>query len=149
MDKDLLIREIFSDSGVGVGLSWKKNYLGKKGPMEEKLKVKALHIEINAIRHQQNFITLSNKYVILETGFPGVRNMPLLPVKNKTKSDHSNKKSIKAVLHQKYSLEVIQYDTNADIFTLYTNTGELDSFCMMMSNLTSTHYPNIALFMLV
>ena len=49
--------------------------------------------------------------------------MKPFPVKNKTKSDHSNKKSMKAVLRQKLFLEVIQSDTNADILTLYTKTG--------------------------
>ena len=120
MHKDLLAHKIPLDSDIEVGLPYKTIYIGKKCHMEEKLKVKALHIEINAIRHQQNFITLSNKYVILETGFPGVRNMPLLPVKNKTKSDHSNKKSMKSVLRQKPFLEVIQHDTNADILILDT-----------------------------
>ena len=60
MDKDLLACERFSDSGVEVALSGKTIYLQKKGPIEEKLK--ALHVEINAICHQQNFTTLSNKY---------------------------------------------------------------------------------------
>ena len=81
MDKDLLAQNIFSDSGVEVGLLWKKNYLVKKGPMEEKVKVKALHVEINMIRYQLNFTTLSYKYGGLEVGFPGGRNMRLLPVK--------------------------------------------------------------------
>ena len=36
MDKYLLTHKIFSEYGVEVGLSWKKIYLGKKGPMEEK-----------------------------------------------------------------------------------------------------------------
>ena len=100
MDKYLLDREIFSESVAEVGLYWKTMYLGKKGPMEEKVKVKALHVEINAIRHQRNFYTLSNKYGILETGFPGVRKMRLSPVKNKTKSDHSNKKRMKTILRK-------------------------------------------------
>ena len=59
--------------------------------MEEKEKVKALHVKINEIRHQHNFTTLSNKYGILETGFPGGRSMQLFPVKDKTKSKHSKK----------------------------------------------------------
>ena len=57
MDKDLLARIIFRDSGIDVGLSYKTIYLGKKGPMEEKENVKALHAEINTILHQQKFIT--------------------------------------------------------------------------------------------
>ena len=73
MDKDLLDHEIFSGSGVEVGLSWKIIYLGKKGPMEGKEKVKALHVEINTIHNQRNFATLSNKYGILDKGFPGGR----------------------------------------------------------------------------
>ena len=101
MDKDLLSREIFSDSSADVGLSRKTIKLGKKGPIEEKDKLKALHVEINAIHHQRKFTTLSNKYGISETGFPGGRNMQLFPVKNKTKSDHSNKKLMKYVLRQK------------------------------------------------
>ena len=44
-------------------------------------------------------------------------------VKNKTKIDHSNKESMKAVLRQKLFLEVIQSYTNADILTLYTKKG--------------------------
>ena len=62
MDEYLLACGIFSDSGVEVGLYWKTIYLGKKVTMEEKEKLKSLHVEINAIRHQQNFATLSNKY---------------------------------------------------------------------------------------
>ena len=57
MDKDLLTHEIFSDSVVEVGLSRKKNYLGKQVPMEENVEVKALHVEINVILHEQNFTT--------------------------------------------------------------------------------------------
>ena len=90
--------------------------------MEEKEKVKELHVEINAIRYQQRFTTLSNKYGISETGFPGGRNMRLLQVKDKKKSDHSNKKLMKSVLRQKSFLEVIQSDTNTDILTLDMNT---------------------------
>ena len=52
MDKDLLDHGIFSDSGVEVGLSRKIIYLGKKGSMEEKEKVKSLHVEINTIHNQ-------------------------------------------------------------------------------------------------
>ena len=91
--------------------------------MEEEVKVKALHVEINVIYYQQNFTTLSNKYSRSEIGFPWGRNMPLFPVKYKTKSDHSNKKLMKYVLRQKSFLEVIQSDTNAHILTLYKNTG--------------------------
>ena len=62
MDKDLLARRIFSDSGIGVVLSWGGYYLGTNGPMEGKEKLKGLHVEINPICHQWKFITLSNKY---------------------------------------------------------------------------------------
>ena len=55
MDEDLLAREISSDFGLEVVLSCNNIYLLKKGPMEEKLKLKSLHVEINLIRHQQNF----------------------------------------------------------------------------------------------
>ena len=37
--------------------------------MEEKVKLKSLHVEINTIRHQRNFTTLSKKYGKFETGF--------------------------------------------------------------------------------
>ena len=56
MNKDLLACDIILDSGLEVGLSWKTIYLGEKGHMEEKKK--ALHVEINAIRNQQNFTIL-------------------------------------------------------------------------------------------
>ena len=72
--------------------------------MEEKVKVKALHVEINAIRRQLNFTALSNKYGRLETGSPGGRKMQIFPVKNKTKIDHSNRQLIKAVLRPKFFL---------------------------------------------
>ena len=85
MDKDLLDHGIFSDSGVEVGLSRKIIYLGKKGSMEEKEKVKSLHVEINTIHNQWNFTTLSNKYGILDTAPPGGRNIWLLPVKTRQK----------------------------------------------------------------
>ena len=71
MDKDLLAREILLDSGVEVCLSWKKIYLGEKVPMEGKGKLKALHVDINAICPQWNFTILSDKYGRLETSFPG------------------------------------------------------------------------------
>ena len=121
MDKDLLTHEIVSDSGVEVGLSWKTIYLGVKGPIEYKVKVKALHVEINTICHQQKFTTLSNKFVISNTDSPWGIKMRLFHLKNKTKSDHSNKKLMKAVLRQKSFLEVIQSDTNTDILTLDMN----------------------------
>ena len=75
--------------------------------------------------------------------------MGLFHLKNKTKSDHSNKKLMKAVLRQKSFLEVIQSDTNAHILTLYKNTGGIESLWMMISNLTSTQYPTIPLFLSV
>ena len=56
---------------------------------------------------------------------------------------------MKAVLRKKSSLEVIQSGTNTDILTLHTNTGELDSNWLVISNFTSTQYPNLPLFMLV
>ena len=115
--------------------------------MEEKGKVKALHFEINAIRHQWKFTTLSNKYDGLETGFPVGQIMRLFTVKNKTKRDQSNKKLIKAVLRQKYFLEVIQSDTNLDILTLDINTGELDPLRMMISKWTPNQYSNLSLFL--
>ena len=58
MNKDILIHRILRYSGVEVSLSWKTVYLGKTGLMEEKVKVKALHVEINAIFHTHNFTTL-------------------------------------------------------------------------------------------
>ena len=54
--------------------------------MEEKVKVKALHVEINAIRRQLNFTALSNKYGRLETLFPVGRKMQLFPQKNTTET---------------------------------------------------------------
>ena len=45
---------------------------------------------------------------------------------------------MKAVLRQKSFLEVIQSENNLDILTLDMKTVELDSLCMMISNLTST-----------
>ena len=45
------------------------------------------------------------------------------PVKNKTKTDHINKKLMKAALHQKPFLEVIQSDTNAEIMTTDKRQG--------------------------
>ena len=39
MDKDLLASKIFSASGLEVGL-FQKKYLGEKGPMEGKVKLK-------------------------------------------------------------------------------------------------------------
>ena len=44
MDKDLLARKIFSDFGVEVCLFRKTIYLGKEGPIEEKVRVKAVHV---------------------------------------------------------------------------------------------------------
>ena len=44
MDKDLLARKIFSDFGVEVCLFRKTIYLGKEGPIEEKVRVKAAHV---------------------------------------------------------------------------------------------------------
>ena len=84
--KYLLSRKIFSDSGVEVSLSWKIYISRKKGPMEEKLKVKVIYVEINAILHQRKFATLSNKYGRSETGLPGGRKLQLFSVKNKTKA---------------------------------------------------------------
>ena len=121
MNKDLLACDIILDSGLEVGLSWKTIYLGEKGHMEEKKK--ALHVEINAIRNQHNFTVLSNKYGRLGTGFLGGQKMWLFPVKNKTKSYHSNKKLMKSILRQKSFLNLMQSDTNADILTLDTKTG--------------------------
>ena len=144
MDKDLPAQKIFSDSCVEVGLSWKKNYLGKKGPMEGKVKWKELHVEINAIRHQQNLTTLSNKYCRPEKGFPGGQNMWLLPVKNKTEINHSNEKLMKAVLSQKSFLEVIHSYINTYILTLDTKTGNIDSLRMMIKN---WHQQNIIIYL--
>ena len=45
---------------------------------------------------------------------------------------------MKAVLRQKYLLEVIQSDTNADILTIDTKTDEIDYFRMMTIKLTPT-----------
>ena len=59
--------------------------------MEGKVKVKALHVEINALPHQWNFTNLLNKYGRSDKGFPGGRKMRLFPVKNNTKSDYSKK----------------------------------------------------------
>ena len=117
--------------------------------MEGKEKSKALHVEINAIRNQWNFATLSNKYSGLETRFPGSRKMQLLPVKIKTKSDHSNKKLMKSFLCQKSFLEVIQSDNNANTLTLDTNIGGLDSLRTIISKLTSNKYLNLPLFLSV
>ena len=75
--------------------------------------------------------------------------MQLFPVKNKTKSNHINKKLMKSVLRQKSILELIQSDTNLDTPTLDMKTGELDSLWMIISKLTSTKYPNIPLFLSV
>ena len=75
--------------------------------------------------------------------------MWLFPVKNKTKINHINKRSIRSVLRQKYFLEVIQSDTSKYILTLDTNTGGQDSFWIILSNFTSTQYPNLPLFLSV
>mmetsp|Transcript_9447 Transcript_9447/g.10792 ORF Transcript_9447/g.10792 Transcript_9447/m.10792 type:complete len:167 (+) Transcript_9447:84-584(+) len=123
-------------------------YLGKKGDIDEKEKVRALHIEINAIRQHQNFTLLSNHYGRSETGFAG-RKLRLFPVKNKTKSDYSHKKLIKAILRQKSFLDLVQSDTNADILTLDTREGELDTHRVLLSQLMSTKYPNLPLFLSV
>ena len=56
---------------------------------------------------------------------------------------------MKSVLCQKYFLEEIQSNTNAYILNLDTNTGELDSLCMMISKLTLNKYPNLPLLLLV
>ena len=149
MDKDLLNREILLSSGVEVGLSWKYIYIGVRGPMEENEKVKSLYVEINEIHNQQKFTILSNKYGRLETGFPGVQKMWLFLVKNKTKSDHSNKKLMKDVLCQKSFLEVIKSNTNADILTLDKNTWLLDYLRMIISKLTPNKYPNLPIFLSV
>ena len=146
---DLVAREVFHDSGVEVGLSWEKIYLEKKGPMEEKVKVKALHVDIKSICHQQNFTTLSNKYSISETGFLGGRKMRLFPVKNKTNIQHSKKQLTKSVLRQKSFLEVIQSDTKTYILTLYIKTCEINSLWVIISKLTSTKYPNLHLLLSV
>ena len=66
--------------------------------MEGKVKVKALYVEKIVICHQHNLTTLSNKYVRLEVFLPAGQKMQLFPVKNKTKSDHSNKKLMKDLL---------------------------------------------------
>ena len=89
------------------------------------------------IRHQWNFTILSNKYSISETSFPGGQKIQLFPVNNRAKSDHSNKKLMKDVLRPNFFLDVIQYDTNANILTLDTNTGELYNLWIMISQLTS------------
>ena len=77
--------------------------------------------------------------------------MRLLLVKNKTKSDHSNKKLMKSVLHQKSFLGVIQSDTNTYILTLDTKIGEIDSLHMIISKLMPDKYTdtNLLLFLLV
>ena len=101
------------------------------------------------IHHQWNFITLSNKYIRSDTDIPGYQKMRISPVKKKTKINHSNKILIRAVLRQKSFPEVIPSDNNTYIFTLYTNTGEIDPLWMIISNLTSTKYTNLPLFLLV
>ena len=73
--------------------------------------------------------------------------MRLFSVKNKTKSDHSNKKLMKSDLCQKSFLELIQSDTSVDILALDTNTGERDYLRMMISNFTSNQHPNLPLFL--
>ena len=121
LDQDLLACEILSHSGLEMVLSWKSIYLEKKRPMEEKVKFKALHVEIITILHHQNFVTHSNTYGRYETGFPGGLKMQLFQVKNKTKSIHSNKKYYNPSSAKHSFLEVFQSSTNADIFTLDIN----------------------------
>ena len=53
--------------------------------MQKKVKVKAPHAEINAIYHQQNLTTLSNKLFRSDTVLPGGRKMQLFPVKKQDK----------------------------------------------------------------
>ena len=56
---------------------------------------------------------------------------------------------MKSVHRKKHFLEVIQFGTKADILTLDTNIGKLESLRMMISNLTSTQYPNLTILLLV
>ena len=62
--------------------------------------------------------------------------MKLFSVENKKKSDHINKKLMKVVLRQKPFLGLIQSETNAEILTLHTMAGELDSCWMMIIKFT-------------
>ena len=148
MDKDLISREIMETLGIEVGMSWKMIYMGKKGDIAEKNKIRALHIEINAIRQHHHFKLLSDHYGRSETGFSG-RKLRLFPVKNKTKSDHSHKKLMKAILRQQSFLALVQSDTNSDILTLDTKEGDLDTLRVLICQLLSTKYPSLPLFLSV
>ena len=112
MDKYLLARDIILKSGVEVCLDWKTIYLGK-GTYGGKSKIKSTTCGDKRDPPSTEIHHTLKKYGILETGFPGGQNMRPFPVKNKTKTDHINKKLMKSALHQKPFLEVIQSDTNA------------------------------------
>ena len=56
---------------------------------------------------------------------------------------------MKAIHRQKSFLTLVQSDTNSDILTLDTQEGDLDTLRVLLSQLFSTKYPNLPLFLSV
>lgn len=78
MDANVLAEEIKTATGIDCALIWKIFYSGKKDQQEGD-KVRALHIQLNAVGQQANFELLSSKYRQFNTSFANSRKLRFYP----------------------------------------------------------------------
>ena len=145
MDAKVLAAEITASTEIQCAVTWKVIYTGQKNQPESE-KIRAYHIQINAVGQQASFEKLSSTYGRSNNGFDSNRKMRFYPTWFRIHSENSREKFRKATLRQKNFCQLVQEDNCANIASLDSTIGDHPSLRSIICSLKSHAFPNLPLF---